>query len=132
MEKAEVVYQVNCKQCDASYIGQTGRHLYERIKEHCSAVEKGYTRQSGIAEHAYEKHHDIDWDGVQILDQESDHAKRLVCEALHIRISNPSMNRERGVEVPAQLVKLLREGGKSMSMSTSTCDVATSLQLAHN
>ena len=132
MEKAGVVYQVNCKQCDAAYIGQTGRHLYERIKEHRSAVEKGYTRQSGIAEHAYEKHHDIDWDGVQILDQESDHAKRLVCEALHIRISNPSMNRERGVEVPAQLVKLLREGGKSTSVTTSACDVATSLQLARN
>ena len=66
VEKAGVVYQVNCKQCDAAYIGQTGRHLYERIKEHRSAVKKGYTRQSGIAEHAYEKHHDIDWDGVQI------------------------------------------------------------------
>jgi len=29
-----IVYKINCKDCDASYVGQTGRLLRTRIKEH--------------------------------------------------------------------------------------------------
>ena len=89
-------------------------------------MEKGYTRQSGIAEHAYDKHHNIDWDAVQVLHQESDMMKRQICEALHIRTSNPTMNREQGIEVPNQLVKLVREGCKTKSGATSGHDVTFS------
>jgi len=30
----EVVYKINCNDCDKVYIGQTKRHLVTRIKEH--------------------------------------------------------------------------------------------------
>jgi len=29
-----IVYKINCKNCDASYVGQTGRILKTRIKKH--------------------------------------------------------------------------------------------------
>ncbi|KYN14843.1 hypothetical protein ALC57_12952, partial [Trachymyrmex cornetzi] len=32
--KENVVYKINCKNCDASYVGQTGRKLKTRINEH--------------------------------------------------------------------------------------------------
>ena len=109
LNKAGVVYKVDCKECDASYIGQTGRHLKERIKEHRSALEKGNTQNSGIAEHAYEAHHEISWDTVCVLDQESNTNRRLVRESLHIRTAKPSMNRESGVEIPVTFMKIIGE-----------------------
>ena len=32
--KSRVVYQINCSRCGACYVGQTGRHLITRMKEH--------------------------------------------------------------------------------------------------
>jgi len=32
----EIVYKINCKDCDKVYTGQTKRHLATRIKEHKS------------------------------------------------------------------------------------------------
>ena len=101
---------MDCKECDASYIGQTGRHLKERLKEHRSALEKGYTQNSGIAEHAYEAHHEISWDTVQVLDQESNTSRRLVRESLHIRTVQPNMNRENGLEIPVTFMKIISDG----------------------
>ena len=87
--------------------------MRERLKEHRKAVEKGDTRLSGIAEHAFEAHHEIDWDSVQILDQESNHARRLVRECMHIRTFKPSMNRERGMELAVPFLRLLTRGNQS-------------------
>jgi len=35
-----VVYKISCHDCDASYIGQTKRQLWTRIKEHNSDMRK--------------------------------------------------------------------------------------------
>ena len=51
-ELAGVVYQVPCANCPASYVGQTGRCLGKRIKEHQKAVESGDCANSALAEHA--------------------------------------------------------------------------------
>ena len=39
-EKCGVVYELSCKDCDSMYIGETGRWLSDRIKEHKKDVEK--------------------------------------------------------------------------------------------
>ena len=129
LDKAGVVYQVDCKECDASYIGQTGRHLRERLKEHKSALEKGYTQNSGIAEHAYSAHHEISWDTVQVLDQESDNNRRLVRESLHIRTAQPSMNRELGLDIPVTFLKII-DGGTTSDV-TQHRDVTSSNNQRH-
>ena len=107
MDKAGVVYQIECKDCEASYVGQTGRHLRDRIKEHSKALEKGNIHNSGVAEHAFEAHHDVDMDNIHVLDTEANQSKRLVREALGIRDLEPTMNRDRGIEVPLPLLKLV-------------------------
>ena len=38
-ETAGVVYKVNCNDCSASYIGQTGRQVKDRMDEHKRDVE---------------------------------------------------------------------------------------------
>ena len=38
-DKSNVVYKINCRDCDTSYVGQTKRALKTRVSEHCRAVE---------------------------------------------------------------------------------------------
>ncbi|XP_024891138.1 uncharacterized protein LOC112466975, partial [Temnothorax curvispinosus] len=39
-KETNVVYKIDCENCDASYIGQTKRHLETRLKEHFSDIKK--------------------------------------------------------------------------------------------
>ena len=76
-------------------------------------------RNSGVAEHAFESHHNKD--NIKVLDVESNQSKRLVREALRIRSLDPSMNRDRGVEVSASLLRLeLVPTGKGRHKSTTS------------
>ena len=99
-DKHGVVYKIECRDCDATYVGQTGRNLSQRVKEHHTATVKGQTVNSGIAQHAWELHHEIDWDNVTILTQEHSDRHRQVREALFIQELAPSMNRDVGIDLP--------------------------------
>jgi len=46
-----VVYKINCKNCDASYVGQTKRRLTTRIKEHRNDINKRSGIPSVISTH---------------------------------------------------------------------------------
>jgi hypothetical protein len=93
LDRTGIVYEIDCNRCEDIYIGQTGRHLRDRLKEHKQSVDKGHLTTSAVAEHAYAKHHEINWDNVKILDQDSNKTRRLVKESLHIRTKKPAMNR---------------------------------------
>ena len=38
--KINVVYQIDCQDCESKYVGETGRMLGDRIREHKSNVVK--------------------------------------------------------------------------------------------
>ena len=59
MQRPGVVNQVPCASCPEVYVGQTGRTLEHRLKEHKRALTSG-TTISAIAEHALNTNHDID------------------------------------------------------------------------
>ncbi|EFN65835.1 hypothetical protein EAG_05269, partial [Camponotus floridanus] len=61
--RSNIVYKINCMNCDASYVGQTGRLLRTRIKEHIRNL------MSVIAEHRALEH-TFDFD-IEILDEET-------------------------------------------------------------
>ena len=52
-DRAEVVYQIPCSDCPQSYIGQTGRTLGQRLKEHQRAVRDNHVATSALAEHTH-------------------------------------------------------------------------------
>ena len=60
-EKAGVVYRVPCGDCPTTYVGQTGRTLMHRLKEHKRALTTANSMTSALAEHAVDTGHDIDW-----------------------------------------------------------------------
>ena len=70
-DKSSVVYKINCGDCDASYVGETGRALKTRVLEHRRAMEKRDFSASALAQHAWEHNHHIDWTSTCVLGIES-------------------------------------------------------------
>ena len=98
-EKSSVVYCIPCSTCNDVYIGQTGRLLATRLKEHRAAVKFAKTDVSAVAEHIWQKQHQMDFQATTVLAQENDKYKRCVLESWHIQ-TQKCMNREIGVLAP--------------------------------
>ena len=45
------VYQIDCNDCDKTYIGQTKRNLKTRIKEHFRNIKYKHVEKSAVATH---------------------------------------------------------------------------------
>ena len=79
------VYEIECKECKMKYIGQTGRSLYERIKEHFDAF-KDKKEKSVLWEHA-RIHHNNESSEIEIKIKARCFGKpttRLITEAVLI------------------------------------------------
>jgi len=92
LQKKNVVYKICCNDCDASYVGQTGRMLKTRVAEHRNSIRRNALSVSVIADHMMQHGHDMDWNNVQILDVERYYHKRLVSEMLHIKRQRNGLN----------------------------------------
>ena len=53
------------------YVGETGRSVRTRKREHVDAVKTFNTKKSALSQHVMEFDHRIDWDNVKILKSES-------------------------------------------------------------
>ncbi|XP_020907486.1 stimulator of interferon genes protein-like [Exaiptasia diaphana] len=83
-KQSGVVYRIPCGECSTQYIGETGRALRTRRKEHEAAVRLGKTSSSALAEHASKTGHPIDWKETSILCKESRWSQRRWSEAIEI------------------------------------------------
>ena len=61
------IYVISCGDCTAKYIGQTGRCLSDRLKEHIRAYEKRDPQESSFARHILETHHNIQKASIKLL-----------------------------------------------------------------
>ena len=89
-DKSGLVYQIKCGDCQASYVGETGRQLKERVTEHRKK------KSSPIGEHLGQASHAFSSEDVSILHQEPDWFRRGVAEAIFINREAPSLNRDSG------------------------------------
>ena len=112
LQKSGVVYRIPCASCPASYIGQSGWTLEQRIKEHKRAVINADFNSSALAEHAWKSGHPVDWANVKVIDVAPDLQTRIVREAFAIRSTNNVVNRDGGA--------LLREYEGLVDVSSST------------
>ncbi|KYN11367.1 hypothetical protein ALC57_16480, partial [Trachymyrmex cornetzi] len=69
IDNSNVVYKINCCNCDCSYVGQTKRKLKTRIKEHKADIRKS-NNHSVVSLHQLQYGHQIDWENINILDSE--------------------------------------------------------------
>ena len=91
-DKSSVVYKINCRDCDASYVG---RALKTHMSEHCRAVEKMKFSASALAQHVLEHNHHTAWTALCVLGVESHYWSRLSREAIYIHRQPSSLNRNR-------------------------------------
>ena len=63
-KKSNVIYQAPCS-CGCVYIGETKTALETRMKEHKVATRRGELEKSAIAEHAWNHHHQVEWDEIR-------------------------------------------------------------------
>jgi len=91
-DKTNVVYKLDCKNCNATYIGQTKRHLRTRIKEHSNNVKLHKSLHSVISKHRLELEHEFDWTKPNILHSETFLRKREIAEMFYIKKFNNTIN----------------------------------------
>ncbi|EYC07299.1 hypothetical protein Y032_0071g579 [Ancylostoma ceylanicum] len=82
--KTGVIYQIKCLSCDALYIGETGRILSTRVKEHL-ASKRRRSLISALGRHRQDDHGGEDFDvACTILAQETEITARKTMEAFWI------------------------------------------------
>ena len=69
-EKSGLVYQISCCDCDAVYIGETGRGSETRKREHIEADKNFDLKISAQCQHVAKNDHFIDRDNAKILRRE--------------------------------------------------------------
>ena len=102
-QKCGLVYQVEFPECPLTYIGETGRTLATRMKDHLNLR----SPLTAVGEHCAHEHHKITKDSVKVLAREDVSLKRKVREAIKIKIGQPAMNRDQGYELPPIYDELL-------------------------
>ncbi|XP_071652241.1 uncharacterized protein [Temnothorax longispinosus] len=97
--KNNVIYKICCKNCDASYVGQTKRQLRTRIKEHQANIRLDASKHSVVSEHITKFNHAFDWDNVEVLEVEHNYKKRLTAEMIYIKEQPNGINSNKDTEL---------------------------------
>ena len=82
-EEVPGVYVINCKNCNLSYVGETGRQLSKRISEHTRAVNIN-DQNSAIASHCWTQNHRMNFNRSKIVYRDNDIKRRRVVEGVLI------------------------------------------------
>lgn len=95
-EKTNVIYKINCMDCEGVYIGQTKQHLYKRIGQHKNdtKIKNGVMQidRTALCKHRFQNDHKFDFENVKILDVENVKFKRNISEMIYITLDKNSVN----------------------------------------
>jgi hypothetical protein len=106
--QSEGIYKVECL-CGKCYIGQTGRSIQCRLKEHSRAIKQYDKEKSALAEHKFEDgDHTFDLEKTVVLAKTSKYHQRLIREAIEIRKNPNNFNRDQGVELSSTWNSVIR------------------------
>ena len=86
--QTDIIYHYQCPQmnCPSAYIGESGRSLGERVKEHFKAP-------SPIHLHSTTTGHPMDPEQFNIVHKEVNSHSRTIKEAMFIHVQDPNLNR---------------------------------------
>lgn len=87
-----VVYRLQCRDCNASYVGQTSRTLNTRIMEHKSLPKNLSLVLPVVQEHRINCNHEFSWDETKILYTEPSYFRRLIAEMIYIKLQSNGLN----------------------------------------
>ena len=89
------------------YIGETGRKLDIRLKEHKKGGENiDDTKSSGLSSHKKNTGHNIDWKNTKVLFKEQNHIKRKFKEGLEIKkCKGRTMNKKEETKIISDILE---------------------------
>jgi hypothetical protein len=96
--KVPGVYEIKCN-CGKVYIGQTGRTIETRIKEHQLHCNRGNIEKSAVAEHLNMCKEPILFQETQVLHKTNEYYDRIIKEAIEIIIHDKNFNKEDGYKL---------------------------------
>lgn len=96
--QTDMIYCVQCGDCEGCYVGQTQQLLGKRIYNHsndCKSGNAGNPNNTALAEHKFDTRYyfKFDLEDVRILDPEVKYNRRMISEAIHINIQDNTINR---------------------------------------
>ena len=86
------VYKIKCSDCQAPYIGETGKNLNTRLTEHKRAP-KNRDANNHIAVHHQLTNHNIDWDSAQCLTYSTNYFQRLTLESWYTNLEQTPLDK---------------------------------------
>jgi predicted GIY-YIG superfamily endonuclease len=82
-QTAHCVYSIP-SECGRCYIGEIGRPLSVRIREHRHNLKEGLLDKSKLAQHVYEEGHRVGWEEARVSEIESNSRYRKYKESAHM------------------------------------------------
>jgi len=93
-----VVYGLDCNDCSAIYVGETGRQVKDRMKEHqANIVKKKPVTVRKLYMHTANTGHGFDFDTIKVYDFCFNLRTRRQLENVHTRLQSNSINRAKGL-----------------------------------
>ena len=94
-----MVYEITCADCTQTYVGETARSLGKRLKEHHRTRGEANVI-TAVGEHCKDTGHNFIDSDTTIISRQSAFWQRKIDEAIEIRARIPTMNRDRGYDLP--------------------------------
>ena len=94
----KVVYEIPCS-CDKRYIGETGRSIKDKLKEHIVDIHHNRIKNSAIAEHCHNTNHHICIKNTKVLATIPHYYKRKIREVLEIEKHVNNLNQDDGLKL---------------------------------
>ena len=78
------IYEIPCNQCNKKYVGQSGKELIVRLKQHQKNVRDG-NMTSSLFQHMNNNNHSINWTAAKEIVFCNDYVKRNIIESSIIK-----------------------------------------------